>query len=108
MKQIRDKVAGLDVHRDNVVAASRIVEPDRTVQVEKESFATTSRGLSELVVWLLASGATTIAMEATGVYWKPVYYALEGPVRGAVAVQRRPRQERPRAKERPGRRRMAG
>jgi transposase len=78
MKQIRDKVAGLDVHRDSVVAASRIVQPDRRVEVTKASFATTSKGLGELAAWLLDSGATTVAMEATGVYWKPVYYALEG------------------------------
>jgi len=78
MKQIRDKVAGLDVHRDTVVACARIVEPDRSVSVTKASFSTTSRGLGELASWLGDSGASTVAMEATGVYWKPVYYALEG------------------------------
>ncbi len=77
MKQIRDKVAGLDVHRDSVVAAARIVGPDKVVEVTKASFTTTSKGL-ELAQWLLASGAHTVAIEATGVYWKPVYDALEG------------------------------
>ncbi len=78
MKRIRDKVAGLDVHRDTVVACARIVEVDRSVSVTKASFATTSKGLGELARWLGESGATTVAMEATGVYWKPVYYVLEG------------------------------
>ncbi len=78
MKRIRDQVAGLDVHRDNVVACARIVEMDRSVSVTKASFATTSKGLGELACWLSESGARTVAMEATGVYWKPVYYVLEG------------------------------
>ena len=41
MKQIRDKVAGLDVHRDTVVACCRIQQPDRSIDVTKRSFATT-------------------------------------------------------------------
>jgi transposase len=78
MKQIRDKVAGLDVHRDSVVACCRVQRPNRSIDVTKKSFATTSRGLVELVEWLAAAAVTTVVMEATGVYWKPVYYALEG------------------------------
>ena len=45
MKQIRDKVAGLDVHRDTVVACTRVVEPDGSVEIAKERFATTKKGL---------------------------------------------------------------
>jgi transposase len=78
VKRIRDKVAGLDVHRDTVVACARVVEPDRSVTVTKASFSTMARGLGQLAVWLRDAGVTTVAMEATGVYWKPVYYALEG------------------------------
>ena len=77
MKRIRDKVAGLDVHRDTVVACTRIVEPDRTVTTEKSSFSTMAKGLAELAAWLTERGVATVAMEATGVYWKPVYYELE-------------------------------
>ncbi len=77
MKRIRDKVAGLDVHRDTVVACTRIVEPDRTVTTEKSSFSTMANGLAELAAWLTERGVATVAMEATGVYWKPVYYELE-------------------------------
>jgi transposase len=71
-------VAGLDVHRDTVVAAARIVEPDRSVSVTKASFPTTSKGLAALAVWLRDAAVETVAMEATGVYWRPAYYSLEG------------------------------
>ena len=78
MKQIRDMVGGLDVHRDTVVACARVVHADRSVEVTKRSFSTTSTGLGELAGWLGYAGVSTVAMEATGVYWRPVFYALEG------------------------------
>ena len=78
MKQIRDKVGGLDVHRDSVVACSRIQLPDGQVEVRKERFTTTQAGLAALAAFLMDAGVTTVAMEATGIYWRPVYYALEG------------------------------
>ena len=78
MKQIRDKVGGLDVHRDGVVACSRIQMPDGSVEVQKQRFSTTQAGLAELTAFLVDAGVTTVAMEATGIYWRPVYYALEG------------------------------
>jgi transposase len=71
-------VGGLDVHRDTVVACCRVQQRGRSVAVTKRSFATTTTGLQDLAAWLTESGITTVAMEATGVYWKPVYYALEG------------------------------
>ena len=78
MKQIRDKVAGLDVHRDTVVACCRIEDSKRHIKLTKRTFGTTSNGLAELGRWLSDAGVTTVVMEATGVYWKPVYYSLEG------------------------------
>lgn len=78
MKQIRDSVAGLDVHRDTVVACCRVNGPDRSVEVTKKTFSTTASGLASLAGWLSEAGVVTVVMEATGVYWKPVYYALEG------------------------------
>ena len=78
MKRIRDRVAGLDVHRDTVVACCRVVDPDGEVEVTKQSFATTRKGLGELAVFLSDAAVTTVAMEATGVYWRSPYYALEG------------------------------
>ena len=78
MKQIRDKVGGLDVHRDNVVACTRVTMPDGEVEVSKQRFPTTQAGLAELTAFLMDAGVSTVAMEATGIYWRPVYYALEG------------------------------
>lgn len=78
MKRIRDRVAGLDVHRDTVVACCRVAGPGDEVEVTKQSFSTTQRGLTELTAFLGDAGIETVAMEATGVYWKSVYYALEG------------------------------
>lgn len=78
MKRIHDRVAGLDVHRDTVVACARTVGEDGTVHVDKQRFATTRVGLQRLAQYLAEWEVTLVAMEATGVYWKPVYYALEG------------------------------
>src|ERR1700674_3812480 len=78
MKQIRDRVAGLDVHRDTVVACCRVREPDGGFELTKRSFATTRNGLGELATFLTGHGIQTVAMEATGVYWKAPFYALEG------------------------------
>jgi transposase len=78
MRRIRNRVAGLDVHRDTVVACCQVAHPNQSVEVTKQSFSTTSKGLGELATWLRDAGVETVAMEATGVYWKPVYYSLEG------------------------------
>jgi transposase len=78
MRRIRSRVAGLDVHRDTVVACCQVAHPNQSVEVTKQSFSTTSKGLGELATWLRDTGVETVAMEATGVYWKPVYYSLEG------------------------------
>lgn len=76
MKQIRDRVAGLDVHRDTVVACCRIQEPN-AIELSKETFPTTQTGLINLAAFLHKAGVTTVAIEAAGVCWKSPYYALE-------------------------------
>ena len=76
MDQIYDRVAGLDVHRDNVVACFRRLGPRGGVVFEKDRFRSTTAGLRELGAWLTDRRVELVAMEATGVYWKPVYYAL--------------------------------
>ena len=78
MKQIRDRVGGLDVHRDSVVACTRIQMPNGQVEVEKERFSTTQEGLADLTAFLMDAGVTTVAMEATGICWRAVYYAIKG------------------------------
>jgi transposase len=75
--QIYDRVAGLDVHRDSVVACFRTRGSRGGVVREKERFTTTTAGLRVLEAWLAERQVELVAMEATGVYWKPVLYALE-------------------------------
>jgi transposase len=65
--------AGLDVHKDVVVAAV----PDGAGSHEIHRFSTTTPGLVVLRDWLVAHEVSRVGMEATGVYWKPVYYMLE-------------------------------
>jgi transposase len=77
MEQMCDRVAGLDVHRDSVAGCVRVPGPRQGVAVHKERFVTTTTGLARLGAWLGEWEVTVVAMEATGVYWKPVYYALE-------------------------------
>jgi len=77
MEQIHDRVAGLDVHRDQVAACVRTPGPRGGVQTQKARFDATTGGLAALAEWLAGHAVTLAAMEATGVYWKPVYYALE-------------------------------
>src|SRR2546423_8593193 len=67
--------AGLDVHKDTVVACCRRVSEGKVAR-EVCTFKTTTRGLLELSGWLDGEGATHIVMEATGVYWKPVWNIL--------------------------------
>ena len=77
MKAIRDRVAGLDVHKDSVVACAQLRQ-GAEVAAHKRRFGTTTAQVAELAEWLADLGVTTVAMEATGVYWKPIYYGLEG------------------------------
>jgi transposase len=77
VKQQCDRVAGLDVHRDTVVACVRLGWGDEP-EVHKARFATTTGGVAELAGWMADFEVTRVVMESTGVYWKPVYYPLEG------------------------------
>lgn len=72
-----ERVCGLDVHRDSVSACVRTPGPGKRREVQ-EKFGTTTADLLTLRDWLKQHGVTHVAMEATGVLWKPVYYALEG------------------------------
>ena len=76
MEVLYARCAGLDVHKDTVVACSRLVTAHGVVQ-EVATFGTTTRELLALADWLAARGCTHAAMEATGVYWRPVWHVLE-------------------------------
>lgn len=63
---------GLDVHKNSVVA--RVVTPN---EKEIRTFGTMTRDLLNLADWIISKGCTHVAMESTGVYWKPIYNILE-------------------------------
>jgi transposase len=75
MEVLYPRCAGLDVHKDMVVACLRQTENGRA-QREVRTVGTTTRALLELSEWLASKGCTHIVMEATGVYWKPVWHIL--------------------------------
>ena len=69
---------GLDVHKVSVTACLRHRGPDGTVTPTVRTFGTTTPDLLALLDWLVGAGCTHVAMESTGVYWKPVFNLLEG------------------------------
>ena len=75
MEVLYPKCAGLDVHKKTVVACVRI-QQGAAVEQEVRTFDTTTSGLLALSAWLSEKGCTLAAMEATGVYWKPVWHIL--------------------------------
>jgi transposase len=77
MELLHPHCAGLDLHKETVVACIRYML-NGTVTTEVKSFQTTTQQLMELSDWLSSHGVTHIAMEATGVYWKPVWHILSG------------------------------
>lgn len=77
MQVLFDKCAGLDVHKDSVVVCVRTANGRRASR-ETKTFGTTTKQLVEMFDWLAANEVSHVAMEATGVYWKPVWRVLEG------------------------------
>src|SRR5690349_10896799 len=70
------RCAGLDVHKDTVVACVRLVAGSKVTR-DVRTFSTTTAGLLALAQWLAQTGCTHVAMEATGVYWRPVWHILD-------------------------------
>lgn len=77
MESMIARCAGLDVHQASVVATVRIPADDGGRRIVTETFGTMTADLIALREWLQAYGVTHVALESTGVYWKPVYYILE-------------------------------
>lgn len=74
---IVERPGALDVHKESVTACVRVSDSDGKRVEQIETFRTTVRGLLTLHDWLAAHAVTQVAMEATGVYWKPVWAILE-------------------------------
>jgi len=77
MDAVLECCAGLDVHQETVVACVLSGPLDRKPKKEIETFSTTTKGLLILADWLEERNCTHVAMESTGVYWKPVWNILE-------------------------------
>jgi transposase len=75
MEVLHPRCCGLDVHKATVVACVRLVIDGKPVK-EIRTFATTTASLIALSEWLAETKCTHVAMEATGVYWKPVWHIL--------------------------------
>ena len=84
MQTLVERGCGLDVHQATVVACLLIELTSGKVQKQMRTFGTTTRELLALRAWLLSQGCTHVAMESTGVYWKPVYAVLEA--EGALEI----------------------
>ena len=79
MEVLYRRCAGLDVHKDTVVACARLVDGDSArASMETKTFGTTTRALLELSDWMAEREITHVVMESTDIYWKPVWHILEG------------------------------
>ena len=77
MRIVYQRCCGMDVHKDSVTACLLVINEGGKDRNEKREFGTMTRDLRELASWLASEGVEAIAMEATGVYWKPVWNILD-------------------------------
>jgi transposase len=89
MEVIVSRGSGLDVHQSLIVACLMTGAPGQKVHKQIRSFTAMKRDLEALRDWLKAEGCTHVAMESTGVYWKPVYNILEGHFEGIIVANAR-------------------
>lgn len=78
MNVLYPRCCGLDVHKKTVVACLVVPGPDGAVRKQVRTFGTMTDDLAALAGWLAEAGCTHVALESTGVYWHPVWDALEG------------------------------
>jgi transposase len=77
METIIPRCAGLDIHKQSVEACARRIEGSDRLHQETRHWSTMTRDLLAMADWMAAQGVTHVAMESTGVYWKPIYNILE-------------------------------
>jgi transposase len=100
MEVLYERCCGLDVHQATVVGCVRRQGERRRRASEVRTFGTTTAELLDLADWLTAEGVTHVAMESTGVFWKPVFNILaRGRVRGHLG-ERPAHQGGPRTEDR--------
>jgi transposase len=77
MQVVYERCCGLDIHKASVVACLALTDPDGQVRKEVRTFGTMTKDLLALGDWLVAADCTHLAMESTGVFWKPLWNLLE-------------------------------
>ena len=80
MDVVVERCAGIDVHKDMVAVCGRVPGPGGDRVIELAEFSIFTEDLLALRDWLVAHGVTRVGMEATGVYWKPIFWVLEDAV----------------------------
>jgi len=78
MQVVYERCAGLDVHKRTVVACATTPKADGHPQKDRQTFSTMTVEICQMRDWLKSLGVTHVAMESTGVFWKPIYNVLEG------------------------------
>ncbi len=78
MQILYSRCSGIDVHKNSVMVCVLVYSGSPEPDVRKREFATHKKALGNLRLWLHAQKVTHVAMESTGVYWNPVWQALEG------------------------------
>lgn len=78
MEVLYSNCAGMDVHQETIVVCALTTGEDGQVKRETRTFGTMTKDLFELLQWLESKAVSHVAMESTGIYWKPVYNILEG------------------------------
>jgi transposase len=78
METVIRRCAGVDIHKESVVACVRIIDDNSELRLMTQRFGTTTGELLQLHDWLSGYAVTVVGMESTGVYWKPPYTLLEG------------------------------
>ncbi len=77
MQVVYERCCGLDVHQKTVVACRLLSQQQGTVAKEIRTFRTTTPGLRELDHWLAEGQVKQVALESTGIYWRPIFNLLE-------------------------------
>ena len=86
MEAILETCCGLDVHRDNIVACLMKGNLDNKPTSEIRTFPALQHGLKDLKEWIEKEDCHNVAMESTGIYWKPVYTVLEEAFQGDIEI----------------------
>src|SRR5262249_42328405 len=78
MENVFPCCAGLDVHKESVEACVRRIEPNGRLHQQTQHWGTMTCDLLAMADWMTAQGVAHVAMESTGIFWKPIYNILEG------------------------------